>query len=179
MIWVLRATVEWYWQGKTEELGKKPVPVPLCPPQIPRGFTRARTRASAVRGRLLTTWAMSRLEIEVTSSSFNISLLVLWPPPFILCSLPHEPHFRCCQCRFGFWFYCPSFAATYFTWSQTNSLKHGLSYKVLCCSELSSGIYCCVKWLSTDVSEVRTWNLSTKYSRQTRRWSPQGMRGMW
>jgi hypothetical protein len=24
------------------------------------------------------------------------------------------------------------------------------------CSELSSGLYCCVKWLSTDVSEVRT-----------------------
>jgi hypothetical protein len=23
------------WQGKTEELGEKPVPVPLCPPQIP------------------------------------------------------------------------------------------------------------------------------------------------
>jgi hypothetical protein len=28
-------TVEWYWHGKTEELGEKPVPVPLCPPQIP------------------------------------------------------------------------------------------------------------------------------------------------
>jgi hypothetical protein len=27
-------TVERYWQGKTEELGEKPVPVPLCPPQI-------------------------------------------------------------------------------------------------------------------------------------------------
>jgi hypothetical protein len=24
------------------------------------------------------------------------------------------------------------------------------------CSELSSGMYCCIKWLSTDVSEVRT-----------------------
>jgi hypothetical protein len=32
VIWVWRATVEWYWQGKTEELGEKPVPVPLCPP---------------------------------------------------------------------------------------------------------------------------------------------------
>jgi hypothetical protein len=60
MIWVWRATVEWYWQGKTEELGEKPVPVPLCPPQIPYGLTRARTRASAVRGRRLTTWAMAR-----------------------------------------------------------------------------------------------------------------------
>jgi hypothetical protein len=60
MIWVWSATVEWYWQGKTEELGEKPVPVPLCPPQIPHGLTRARSRASAVRGRRLTTWAMAR-----------------------------------------------------------------------------------------------------------------------
>jgi hypothetical protein len=28
--------------------GEKPVPVPLCPPQIPHGLTRDRTRASAV-----------------------------------------------------------------------------------------------------------------------------------
>jgi hypothetical protein len=60
IIWVWRATVEWYWQGKTEELGEKPVPVPLCPPQIPNGLNRARTRASAVRGRRLTTWATAR-----------------------------------------------------------------------------------------------------------------------
>jgi hypothetical protein len=60
MIWVWRATVEWYWQGKTEKLGEKPVPVPLCPPQIPHGLTRARTRASVVRGRRLTTWATAR-----------------------------------------------------------------------------------------------------------------------
>jgi hypothetical protein len=33
--------------GKTEELGENPVPVPLCPPQIPHGLTRA----SAARGR--------------------------------------------------------------------------------------------------------------------------------
>jgi hypothetical protein len=60
MIWVWRATVEWYWQGKTEELGEKSVPVPLCPPQIPHVLTRAQTRASAVTGRWLTTWAMPR-----------------------------------------------------------------------------------------------------------------------
>jgi hypothetical protein len=46
--------------GKTEELGDKPVPVPLYPPQIPHGLTWARTRASAVRSRRLTTWAMAR-----------------------------------------------------------------------------------------------------------------------
>jgi hypothetical protein len=28
-----------YWQGKTEELGEKPVPMPLCPPQIPHVLT--------------------------------------------------------------------------------------------------------------------------------------------
>jgi hypothetical protein len=39
--------------GKTEELGEKPVPVPLCPPQIQHGPTRARTRASAVRNTFL------------------------------------------------------------------------------------------------------------------------------
>jgi hypothetical protein len=65
MIWVWRATVKWYWQGKTEELGDKPVPVPPCPPQIPHGLTQARTRASAVGGRRLTTWAMARPLAEV------------------------------------------------------------------------------------------------------------------
>jgi hypothetical protein len=49
-----------YWQQKTEELGEKPVPLPLCPPQIPHGLTRARTRDSAVRGRRLTSWAIAR-----------------------------------------------------------------------------------------------------------------------
>jgi hypothetical protein len=37
-------------RGKTEELGEKPVPVPLRPPQIPHGLTLARTRNSALRG---------------------------------------------------------------------------------------------------------------------------------
>jgi hypothetical protein len=59
-IWVWRMTVEWYWQGKTEEIGEKPVPVPHCPPQIPRGLTGERIRASAVRGQRLTSWVMSR-----------------------------------------------------------------------------------------------------------------------
>jgi hypothetical protein len=52
--------VELNWQGKTEVLGEKPVPVPFCSPQIPHGPTRDRTRASAVRGRQLTAWAMTR-----------------------------------------------------------------------------------------------------------------------
>jgi hypothetical protein len=39
--------------GENRQLGEKPVPVPLCPPQISHGLTRNRTRASAVRGRRL------------------------------------------------------------------------------------------------------------------------------
>jgi hypothetical protein len=54
------APVEWNWQGKTQELGEKPVPVPLCPPQIPHGLTRDRIRASAVGGRRVTAWVMAR-----------------------------------------------------------------------------------------------------------------------
>jgi hypothetical protein len=39
--------------------------VPLCPPQIPHGLTRA----SAVRGRRLTAWAMARPDLSLYSSS--------------------------------------------------------------------------------------------------------------
>jgi hypothetical protein len=46
--------------GENWQLGEKPVPVPLCPPQTPHGLTRDRTRASAVEGRRLTAWAMAR-----------------------------------------------------------------------------------------------------------------------
>jgi hypothetical protein len=52
--------VEWNWKGKIEVFGEKPVPVPICPPQIPHGLTRDRIRASAVVGRRLTAWAMAR-----------------------------------------------------------------------------------------------------------------------
>jgi hypothetical protein len=56
MIWVWRATVEWYIDGgKPKNAEKNPVPVPLCPPQIPHGLTRVWTWASAVRSRRLTT----------------------------------------------------------------------------------------------------------------------------
>jgi hypothetical protein len=65
-----------YWQGKTEKLGEKPVPVPICPPQIPHGLTRARTRASAVRGRRLMTWAMAR-PITCTYSLVQFSSCVI------------------------------------------------------------------------------------------------------
>jgi hypothetical protein len=56
-------SVEPWWNGtdgKTEELDEKLVQLSLCPPQIPHGLTRARTRASAVAGRRLTAWAIAR-----------------------------------------------------------------------------------------------------------------------
>jgi hypothetical protein len=67
MIWVWRAMVEWYWQGKTEELGEKPVPVQLCRPQIPHGLTRSWTQASAVTSQRLTVWVMAPIGICVLS----------------------------------------------------------------------------------------------------------------
>jgi hypothetical protein len=38
-------------RGKLKYSEKNLSPVPLCPPQIPRGLTRDRTRSSAVGGR--------------------------------------------------------------------------------------------------------------------------------
>jgi hypothetical protein len=47
-------------QRSNEIDGRKPVAISLCPPQIPHGLTRDRTRASAVRGQRLTARAMAR-----------------------------------------------------------------------------------------------------------------------
>jgi hypothetical protein len=62
MIWVWGATVEWHWQEKNEGLGEKPVPVPLCPPQIPHGQTGASTMA---RPKINRVW---RWKLDRTSS---------------------------------------------------------------------------------------------------------------
>jgi len=45
------------WQEKSDVLEEKPVPLTLCPPQIPPGLAWDRIRASAVTGRRLTAWA--------------------------------------------------------------------------------------------------------------------------
>jgi hypothetical protein len=42
--------------------------MPLFPPQIPHGLPPARTRASAVRGRRLTAWAMVRSSLVLVAS---------------------------------------------------------------------------------------------------------------
>jgi hypothetical protein len=70
------APVELIWQGKTAVLEEKPVPVPLCPPQIPHGSTRDGTRASPVWGRRLTAWAMARPNC-IYYIRFNVRVCVI------------------------------------------------------------------------------------------------------
>jgi hypothetical protein len=60
-IWAWKATVEWYWQGESKELGENLVPVPFCPPKVQHGLTRTQARTFAMRGLRLTGWAMARL----------------------------------------------------------------------------------------------------------------------
>lgn len=69
VIYDYRAPVKLYWHGKTEELAKEPLPVPLCPPQIALGLIRARTRAFAMRHRGL----IARV---ITRSSYMVSLIM-------------------------------------------------------------------------------------------------------
>jgi hypothetical protein len=55
---------------------EKHVPVPLSPPQIPHGPTRDQTRASAVRGRRLIAWAMTRPRKLLTDFvTFNFGVM--------------------------------------------------------------------------------------------------------
>ena len=54
------APVKWCWQGKTKVLWEKPVPVPLCSPQITHGLNWDYTWASAVRGWKLTAQAIAQ-----------------------------------------------------------------------------------------------------------------------
>jgi hypothetical protein len=63
----------------------------------------------------------------------------------------------------------------------TSSLCFSLRKRLHCitiqtnlrCSELSSGMYCRVKWLSTDVSEVRTASIIRDESHFTRQYIPE------
>jgi hypothetical protein len=49
---------------------RKPVTVPLCPPQIPLDKTRARTWAAAVRSQLPAAWAVARPPFCVSYKEF-------------------------------------------------------------------------------------------------------------
>jgi hypothetical protein len=53
------ALLEWYWQGKSEVLGRKPAPLPLCPLHIPHELSWRWSNVSAVINQLLTDWAMA------------------------------------------------------------------------------------------------------------------------
>jgi hypothetical protein len=68
-----RVTVEWYWQGRTEKLGERHVPVPLCPPQIPHELIRVRTQTSVVRGQQLTAWGMAGPTKHVGAVAMNLN----------------------------------------------------------------------------------------------------------
>jgi hypothetical protein len=59
---------------------RKPVPVPLCPPQIPHDMMRARTRAAAVGSRRLTAWAMARpyiIFVSILCWKYNLYFLIM------------------------------------------------------------------------------------------------------
>jgi hypothetical protein len=62
--------------GKTEELGEKPVL--LCLSQISHVLTRARTWASAERGRQLTAWAMDLHHPLMSPALHTIYISLLW-----------------------------------------------------------------------------------------------------
>jgi hypothetical protein len=57
--------------------GEKPVPVSLCPPQIPHGLNRDWTRTSAVRSRRLTAWVMARSVASLIDESLRCVYAVL------------------------------------------------------------------------------------------------------
>jgi hypothetical protein len=75
---------------------RKPAPAPLCPPQIPFGQTRDRTRAAAEGSQRLTAWAMARPTSTFTGfvvlerfsdrnfagsqAKLNIFMVLLLPP---------------------------------------------------------------------------------------------------
>jgi hypothetical protein len=72
MIWVWRATVEWYIdRGKPKNSEKNLSQCHFFPPQIPHGLTRT----SAVIGRRLTTWPMVRpvLYLRKPWGCYNLS----------------------------------------------------------------------------------------------------------
>jgi hypothetical protein len=60
MVAIVEKSVEWMSGRGIRNTGTEPVPVPLCPPQIPHEFTWDWTRAIAVESRRLTTWAKAQ-----------------------------------------------------------------------------------------------------------------------
>jgi hypothetical protein len=69
-IWVWRAMVEWYWQVKAEELRENSVPVPLCPPKIPRELTGVCTWSVHVEF-VVEKVALGQLSLQVLNLSIS------------------------------------------------------------------------------------------------------------
>jgi hypothetical protein len=67
-----------YSQGKTEKLGEKPVPVPLYPPQIPRGLTRTNP---GLRGERLATSRLSHGTAHILLLARQILLTTTYNVP--------------------------------------------------------------------------------------------------
>jgi hypothetical protein len=56
---------------------RKPVLVPLCPPQIPHDLTRDRTQAAAVGSRRLTAWATARPATKLKTEDAILCCMVI------------------------------------------------------------------------------------------------------
>jgi hypothetical protein len=76
-VWSMERRGGMIMTGKSRRSPRKPVPVPLCPPQIPHGLIRAWTRASAVRGRRLAAWAMARPVYTLVRDCFEAPLSIV------------------------------------------------------------------------------------------------------
>jgi hypothetical protein len=81
--WAYYSSSRWYMgmegdggmilTGDNRITRRKPVPVQICPPHIPHGLTHGRSRASAVKGRRLTAWAMAMPIHYLVLHSFSFS----------------------------------------------------------------------------------------------------------
>jgi hypothetical protein len=63
--------------GESRRPRRKPVTVPLSPPQIANGPTRARTRSSAVKHRRLTAWDMARPKMKLNRHNTLCTNIIL------------------------------------------------------------------------------------------------------
>jgi len=96
----------WMWSisgmiltGENEVMGEKLVLLPVCPSQNWHELTRDRTRAYAVRGRLLTAWTISRLfkpeTYSVLYKDSNSTYAVNTPR----LSYKNQPTSQCCTVK--------------------------------------------------------------------------------
>jgi len=75
------------WRGNSEVLWSKPVPMPLCAPQVPLGLTSGLSRADAVRDRRLTAWETARRDDRPRPADHWLCFLGTLPRPLDLIPL--------------------------------------------------------------------------------------------